>query len=260
MEISPEEYDDLKYAKALLEHPGLAVKITNALGSPIEKGIALLPQGWSAMVEKSTGKALDIAIHSAILTMGRGSRKNSANIFHKAMVAGAGAAGGFWGLPALAMELPFSTTVMLRSIADIARSEGHDIGDPMIKVACIEVFAFGGPNRSDDGMETGYFAVRAALGQAVTDAAKHIATKGLAERSAPVLVKLISQVSSRFGLQVTEKIAAQAIPVVGAAGGAVINTLFIDHFQNMARGHFTVLRLEQAYDPATIRRVYASIE
>lgn len=31
--------------------------------------------------------------------------------------------------------------------------------------------------------------------------------------------------------------------MVGAFGGAVINTLFIDHFQDMGRGHFTVHRL-----------------
>lgn len=259
MEILPDDINDLKYAKALLDNLGLAAKITNALGAPIERGFDFLSEGWYGIVNKSTGKALNAAINYAILTMDKRSGKSAANTFHKLMVAGAGVAGGFWGLPALAMELPISTTVMLRSIADIARSEGHDITDPMVKVACIEVFAFGGPSKRDDGVETGYFAIRTALAKAVNDAAKHIAAKGFADRSAPVFVRLVSQISSRLGVQVTEKIAAQSIPVLGAAGGAVINTLFIDHFQNMARGHFIVLRLEQKYDQATIRELYASV-
>jgi len=259
MEITEQDLDDLKYAKMLLDNPGLAVKITSALGAPIEKGFDLLPKGWHELVEKSTRKALDISVHSAILTLNARLKRESANRFHKLMAAGIGAAGGFWGLPALTVELPISTTVMLRSIADIARSEGHNLEEPAIKMSCIEVFAFGGPQKADDGVETGYFAVRTALAKAVNDAARHIAGKGLAERSAPALVKLLTQVAGRFGVQVTEKIAAQSIPLLGAAGGAVINTLFIDHFQAMARGHFIVLRLEKTYGEEKVRALYASL-
>lgn len=259
MKMTEQDLDDLQYAKMLLDNPGLAAKITSALGAPIEKGFDLLPKGWHDLVEKSTRKALDISIHSAILTMNTRLKRESANRLHKLMVAGIGAAGGFWGLPALTVELPISTTVMLRSIADIARSEGHNLEEPEVKMSCIEVFAFGGPQKADDGVETGYFAVRTALAKAVNDAARHIASKGLAKESAPALVKLITQVAGRFGVQVTEKIAAQSIPLLGAAGGAVVNTLFIDHFQAMARGHFIILRLEKTYGEAPVRELYATL-
>jgi len=46
---------------------------------------------------------------------------------------------------------------------------------------------------------------------------------------------------------------------VGAAGGALVNTLFIDHFQNMARGHFIVRRLEKEYGADVVERAYASL-
>lgn len=259
MDMTSRDVEDLKWAKSLLENPGLAARITNALGTPIEKGFDLLPKGWHELVDRSTMKALQAAVNSAILTMDKRKKGESADKAHKVMAAGIGAAGGFWGLPALTLELPLSTTVMLRSIADIARSEGHSIETPEIKVGCIEVFAFGGPGRSDDATETGYFAVRTALAKAVNDAAKHIASKGLAEGSAPAIVKLITSVSARFGVQVTEKIAAQSIPLIGAVGGAVINSLFIEHFQTMARGHFIVLRLEQKYGSEVIRTKYASL-
>ena len=53
-----------------------------------------------------------------------------------------------------------------------------------------------------------------------------------------------------------EKAVAQAIPLLGAAGGATINLLFMDHFQHMARGHFIVRRLERAYGKELIRETY----
>lgn len=257
--MSELDIEELKYAKSLLTNPGLAAKITNALGTPIERGFDLLPKGWYELVDKSTNKALKVAAESALFTLDKKQKEQSANRLHKVMAAGIGAAGGFWGLPALTVELPLSTTVMLRSIADIARSEGHDLSDPVTKVGCIEVFAFGGSDKNDDAVETGYFAVRTALAKAVNDAARHIASKGMAVESAPTLVKLMSQISSRFGVQVTEKIAAQSVPLIGAVGGAVINTLFIDHFQAMARGHFIVLRLEKWYGTEVIRTMYESV-
>jgi hypothetical protein len=48
--------------------------------------------------------------------------------------------------------------------------------------------------------------------------------------------------------------------VVGAVGGAIINTLFIDHFQNMAQGHFIVRRLERAHGREIVESVYDSLE
>jgi hypothetical protein len=259
MTISKPDLEDLKYAKSLMENPGLAAKITHIIGLPIEKGFDILPQGWAKVVASSTRKALQVAVNSAILTMKTTKKKKAANTLHTIMAAGSGAAGGFWGLPALPLELPISTTIMMRSIADIARSEGQLISDPRVKIACIEVFALGGPGTDDDAAETGYFAIRSGLAKAVNDAAQHLARKGLSEKSSPILVKLIAQISSRFGIQVSEKIAAQAIPVIGAAGGAIVNTLFIDHFQAMARGHFIVLRLEKKYGLEAVKQAYAAL-
>lgn len=259
MTINKVDLEDLKYAKSLLENPGLAAKITNFIGLPLEKGFDFLPKGWAKTVASSTQKALQLAVNSAILTMNKETGSEAANTFHKIMAAGSGAAGGFLGLPALPLELPISTTIMMRSIADIARSEGQTISDPRVKIACIEVFALGGPGKEDDAVETGYFAIRSVLAKTVNDAAVYLAQKGLSEQAPPVLIKLIAQISSRFGIQVSEKIAAQAIPVIGAAGGAIVNTLFIDHFQAMARGHFIVLRLENKYGFDTVKQAYTTL-
>jgi hypothetical protein len=157
------------------------------------------------------------------------------------------------------VELPISTTVMLRSIADVARSEGEQIKLPEAKLACLEVFALGGRSKKDDATETGYLAVRAALSRAVSDAAEHISRHGLVHQGSPAIVRFIAEVASRFGINVSEKVAAQAVPVLGAAGGALINTIFIDHFQDIARGHFIVRRLERKYGAELVREEYLKL-
>jgi hypothetical protein len=260
MSFSKEDLDDLKYAKRLLENPSLAAKISNLLGIPIEKGFKHLPAKWKGVVQSATEKSLRKALSFAVQTMDDKTRPASSDKTHKILVFATGAGGGSLGLPALAVELPVTTTIMLRSIADIARSESAQIRLLETKLACLEVFALGGTSKSDEGTETGYFIVRAALARTISDATKYIAEKGLAQEGAPVLIRLIAALASRFGIIVSEKVAAQAIPLIGAAGGALINTIFIDHFQNMARGHFIVLRLERAYGKDLVKQEYDKLD
>ncbi len=256
MNIAKDDLDNLKYAKSLLENPSLAARVSNLLGTPIEKGFEHLPAKWKDVVRNATEKSLKKALNFAVQTMDDKTRPVSSDRTHKILVFAAGAGGGSLGLPALAVELPVTTTIMLRSIADIARSEGEQIRLLETKLACLEVFALGGPSKSDDGTETGYFMVRAALARAISDATQFIAKKGLIPEGAPVLLRFIAALASRFGIIVSEKVAAQAIPLIGAAGGALINTIFIDHFQNMARGHFIIRRLERLYDKEWVRQQY----
>jgi hypothetical protein len=90
----------------------------------------------------------------------------------------------------------------------------------------------------------------------VTQAARFIAERGVIEEGGPLLVRFVAQVASRFGVVVTQKVAAQAVPVVGALGGAAVNYAFIEHFQDVARGHFTVRRLERTYGEELVRTEY----
>lgn len=259
MSLSGKAFEDLRLAKTLLENPGLAAKLTGLIGTPIEKSLEFLPAKWSGALQKSTMLALRSALRFAIITLGKKEKKKSFNRLHKSLVAATGGIGGAFGLPALAAELPISTIAIMRSIADIARSEGEVISDTQVRLACLEVFALGGNTGGDDSADTGYFAVRTALAQAVSDAAKHIAQKGLADKGAPAIVRLMTQIASRFNVAVSQKAAAQAVPIIGAASGMIINTIFMDHFQKMARGHFIVRRLERAYDPALVRSAYQSL-
>ena len=98
--------------------------------------------------------------------------------------------------------------------------------------------------------------MRAALSRAVSEAAEYLATRKVTDTGAPALVRLVSLIATRFKVQVSQKAAAMAIPLVGAAGGATINYLFVDHFQAMSRGHFTIRRLERKYGAEAVRNAY----
>lgn len=259
MKLLPEDKQQLEFAKQLLENPGLAAKISDAIGSPIEQGLKLLPQNWMESIDEVTQKALIKASDAAIFTMKNKPQGSSYNKLHKLGVAVTGGVGGFFGVPGLAVELPISTTIMLRSIADIARAEGEQIKDNETQMACLEVFALGGRSSEDDGAESGYYAVRATLAQSIMEASEFIAKKTLTDKGSPLLVKITAIIAKRFGLQVTQKAAAQAIPAIGAAGGAMINTIFIGHYQDMAQGHFIIRRLEREYDKAFIQEQYQKL-
>jgi len=220
----------------------------------------MLPEKWSKTVNSAVHRSLTRALEVAVRSLTKREEPDARERFHRTMVTATGAAGGALGLTGLVVELPISTTLMLRSIADIARSEGEDIDEIDTQLACLEVFAFGGRSKTDDAAETGYFAIRSALANSVTEAARYLAQRGLVDKGAPALVRFISAVAARFGVVVSEKAAAMTVPVAGAAGGAIINSIFMRHFQDMARGHFVVRRLERRYGPEVVREEYDAIK
>ena len=228
------------------------------VGRPIDLLAQSLPPGATYIISTATQKGLEAALKVALLTM-KDAPAEGSRLLHKSLAVASGAFGGALGLTTLPIELPVSTIIMLRSIADIARSEGESLQDPDTALACLQVFALGGGSAADDAAESAYFAVRGILAKSTAEAARYIAERSLIEEGAPLLVRFLTQVAARFGIVVTQKFAAQAVPVIGAFGGAVVNYAFIDHFQDVARGHFTVRRLERACGKDDVRRAYDRI-
>jgi EcsC protein family len=256
--LSAEDREALRQAVLCLEAPSYVARLATLAGRPIELLGQALPRAASDLVSKATQRALSQALGYALRTIPQGGR-DPETLVHKALAALSGAMGGALGISAVLVELPVSTTIMLRSIARIAQSEGEDLSDPETALACLQVFALGGHSGSDNFHESGYFAVRAAMARSISRALQQIAGRGLVDESASTIVRLLAQIGSRFGVVVSQKVAAQAIPVVGAIGGAALNTAFVDHFQTLARGHFTVRRLERIYGKGTVRRTYEHI-
>ena len=112
MTFSSSELEDIRTAKVLLENAGLAAKLSNLVGVPIEKGFELLPKKWNVVVNDATRKSIETALDVALWTMDHSQQESASNWWHKVAVGTTGALGGAFGLPALAIELPVSTTIM----------------------------------------------------------------------------------------------------------------------------------------------------
>ena len=259
MDMSAEHLAELHEAKRLLETPGLAARISNLVGSPIEAAIERLPAPWQKRVGEATEHALQYAMTGALSTLPDGGKEASYPRLHKFAASVSGGVGGVFGLPGLLVDLPLSTVIMLRSIAEIARANGERPQDVETRLECLRVLAMGGPGGADDAADSGYFAMRIALARAVSDAAQALAARSANAATTPALLRLIATVAARFQVHVTQKGAAMLVPALGAVGGATINLLFVDHFQNMSRGHFAVRRLERLYGEGMVRRQYEAI-
>ena len=258
--LTPEETEDLRRAIACLEGATFAQRLTDAIGRPIGALSRSLPLPARRIVIHASESALRAALKLALRTIDMKRAPKPANRAHKFAAAASGAVGGAFGLAALPVELPLSTAILLRSIAEIAREEGENLSAPQASLACIEVFALGGREEEEALFESGYFAVRAALAASVSDSARFVASQGLGAQAAPAVVRLISQIAARFGLIVSEKVAAQAAPFIGAIGGAAVNAAFAEHFQTLARGHFIVRRLERTHGPNLVAFEYRRLK
>jgi hypothetical protein len=94
VKLSYEDQEALRCAKALLENPSLAAKITGLIGMPIEKALKLLPDKWAEVVNGATRKSLETALQAALLTLDDKPQPNSWEFLHKLAVRAIGAGGG----------------------------------------------------------------------------------------------------------------------------------------------------------------------
>jgi hypothetical protein len=245
---------ELAQAVTRLEGLSFAARLAGLVGQPVEALKARLPGPVQGMIDGAVRKALTTAMETALKTdPSRTPVPVASHWFHRGMAAASGAAGGAFGLPGTLLELPVSTTLLLRQVAAIAAEQGEDLSDPRIAAECLKVFALGGRDPRDDGAESSYFAVRLALAEAL----KGAVGRGLA---GTVLPGFLGAIAARFGGPVALKLSAQAAPVIGAAAGAAVNLAFLEHFRSVAEGHFTVRRLERAHGASAIQAAYQAIQ
>ena len=249
---------EIREAKALLESPGLVVRLNDALGGRIEQAGQMLPEDWQRRIQGAAKFSLDTAVKTAAKSI-RGESDKSSKRLHQLIVGSAGAVGGATGLAGVAIELPITVTMMLRSILDIARSNGENLDDPETLLAALEVFAMGGHSSNDDDAELGYIALRAEMGWLVSQGVEQAVKTAAGRELGTAISAMVARVAPRFGVSVSQKAMAQAMPVLGAIGGASINLLFINHFQSMAEGHFSLRRLEREYGRDLVWSAYKAL-
>jgi hypothetical protein len=180
MPIDKDDTDALRNAVLLLEHPSLAARLTNMVGTPVALMGRALPAGASQAIAAATTKSLEAALKLALLTI-QNNHQESSQLLHRALAVASGAAGGAFGILSLPLELPVSTIIILLSILDIARSEGENLTDPESTLSCVEVLGLGGRTDADDAAKSDYFVIRGILAMSVTEAARFIAERGVVE-------------------------------------------------------------------------------
>jgi len=256
--LTPLEQGELWQAAMIMaDSRGLLMRLTSMFGRRIEAirarvsktGDRLGGQGWTELVQRVQDGIEDTLWNSyEFATLGLAEtprvlrpREPRGNRLHKLATAASGVASGFVGLPGVVFDIPFTTATILRSIAEVARDFGEDITAEETKRVCLEVLAFGGPSDVDDETEIGYWATRFGM--------NHLAVN-----------LLIKSAASRFGLVVSEKILAQAVPIAGAVAGGALNYAFTDYYQSMARVHFCLRSLDKrSGQPEAVRACFGSM-
>lgn len=210
---------------------GPVIRLVNRFGGQIEAQLAVLPAGLRRQIETRTAMALQAAYGLAGRMPAVGPRAP--------MVAAvvSGAAGGAGGLASSLAELPVTVTLLLNAIRAMAQEAGFDPAAEDVRIECLQVFAAGGPLAEDDGINTSFLAARLALTGASVQ-------------------KVITAVAPRLALVLGQKLAAQAVPVLGALSGAALNAAFLGYYREMARVRFGLLRLARTHGTDRVQEAF----
>lgn len=219
-EAVDERLDALVHRHARAGNAG--IQVLNLIGGQAENLLDRLPPELRARLGDGTEQALRLAMHAA---------NNSRDLVNgqpawlsRAVTTAMGAAGGFGGLPTAMAELPVTTTILLRAIQDVSAEHGFDPAEQGVQFDCIQVFGAAGPLDHDDGSDIAFLGTR-------------MTVTGMA------LNRLIFRVAPRLGTVLGQKLAAQTVPILGAAAGAATNYAYTSYYQQMAHVHFGLRRL-----------------
>jgi len=201
---------------------GPVIRLVNRLGGTLEHQLSALPDSLRNQLEKLTAQALEASY-------GIASRAPDLSTRAPMMAAvAAGAAGGAGGLATAVAELPVTVTLFLNTIRSVAREAGLDPDEDWVRAECLQVFAAGSPLAQDDGVNTSFLASRLAL------------TGSTAQN-------LIRTIAPRLAAVLGQKLAAQAVPVIGAVSGAALNAAFLSYYREIARVRFELVKLGRVH-------------
>ena len=128
----------------------------------------------------------------------------------------------------LSENRPLTITVILHAIRREAVAAGYDPDDPWIRAEALRSFGSGSPVAADDGIDTSFLSARLTL-------------------TGPALQKLIATVAPKLAAALGQKLAAQAVPVLGAISGAALNAAFLSYYRETAAIRFALLRLAEQH-------------
>ncbi len=201
---------------------GLGMSVLNLVGGSAESLLDQLPTSVRSSLETATIKALNQAMKAAHSS--RSYVPDQKSWLNQAVSAAMGAAGGAGGLPTALAELPVTTTLLLRVIQGVAVEHGFDPEAENVQFDCVNVFAAAGPLSGDDGADLGFLTARLTL-------------------SGKAMQAVIAKIAPKLAVVMGQKLAAQAVPVLGAVAGAATNYAYTSYYQEIAHVHFGLRKL-----------------
>ncbi|MEW9919319.1 EcsC family protein [Marimonas sp. MJW-29] len=201
---------------------GVGISVLNVIGGSAENLIDQLPKGIRQNLETATVAALNQAMRAAHSS--RSFVPDQKSWLNQAVTTALGAAGGAGGLPTALAELPVTTTLLLRVIQGVAVEHGFDPDAENVQFDCVQVFSAAGPLSGDDGTDLGFLSARVAL-------------------SGKAMQAVIHKIAPKLAVVLGQKLAAQAVPVLGAMAGAATNYAYTSYYQDMAHVHFGLRKL-----------------
>lgn len=209
-------------AKRYREASGVGMSVLNLIGGSAENLLDRLPAGVRQGLEATTVKALGQAMRAAHSS--RSYVPDQQSWLNQTVSAAMGAAGGAGGLPTALAELPVTTTLLLRVIQGVAVEHGFDPNAENVQFDCVQVFAAAGPLSHDNGADLGFLTARLTL-------------------SGKAMQAVIARIAPKLAVVLGQKLAAQAVPVLGAVAGAATNYAYTSYYQEMAHVHFGLRKL-----------------
>lgn len=206
---------------------GVGIRLLNAIGGQAEDLTRRLPAAVQAGLGVATEQALTLAMQGA--DRSRRVLGDQPVWVNTAALSAMGAAGGFGGLKGTLLELPATTALLLRAIQGVSGAYGFDPSAQTTRFDCVRVLAAAGPLAHDDGSDLGFYSLRLTL-------------------TGSALQSLISAVAPRLSVVMGQKLAAQAVPVLGAVAGASSNYVYARYYQQIAHVHFGLRRLALEMD------------
>lgn len=147
-----------------------------------------------------------------------------------------GVAGGFVGLPGLAADIPFITTLALRTIHKIGVCYGYvaDASNAEEEKAFV-LGVLAAANASTLGEKASFILGLKQISLLIQrNAWKKLAEMGTANLLAKSIVS-VRQAAKLIGVNLTKRKASQSIPFIGGAVGAALNASFINDIAWAAR-------------------------
>lgn len=217
---------------------GVLMKAINFVGGQVEDTLKIMPAGARDQIDLAAKAALRQSYEAASKTrQGAAGQIIKTDRGHKVLATISGAIGGLGGLPTALAELPVATTMIFRAVQGVAVHHGEDPMSEETRLQCLAVFGAGGQGAEDDGVDTAFIGARLGLTGAAVNT-------------------LISRVAPKFAAILSQKLASQAVPILGAAAGAGTNYAFTDYYVEVAHVHFGLRKLARTYGDEAVESAF----